>query len=163
MLFFFSIVIALIDSILDDWGLQMTPLDGSIGAYGGLDHLDMDIDSKGNQNFKRNEYREEIRRTNSFLAMEVLAKLTENRKALVVLRLIHLNMYATSVFFLFLFLRCSLQQTSLLSSFTEYYFRIPGLHFSCSLEIFNLNFNNCPTLVKVLFQSHSIPVPLFRK
>lgn len=92
VLFFFSIVIGLIDSILDDWGLQMISADRPGGAFGGVDHQIMDIDSKGNQNFKRTEYRDEIRRTNSFLAMEVLCKLTDNRKAMVLLRLVHLNM-----------------------------------------------------------------------
>ncbi|KAK9291133.1 hypothetical protein L1049_009321 [Liquidambar formosana] len=92
VLSFFSIVISLIDSTLDDWGLQMTSVDRPSGAVGGVDHQNMDLDPKGNQNFMRNEHREQIRRKNSFMAMEVLGKLTESRKAMILLRLIHVTM-----------------------------------------------------------------------
>ncbi|XP_057971679.1 mediator of RNA polymerase II transcription subunit 33A-like [Malania oleifera] len=91
-LFFFSIVIGLVDCTSDDWGLQMTSGDRSSGAFGSGDHQNMEIDSKGNQHLRRNELREQIRRKNSFLAMEVLGKLMESRKAMVLLRLVHLNM-----------------------------------------------------------------------
>lgn len=94
VLFFFSIVVGLIDSTLDDWGLHMTPLDRPSFAIGSSDLLDMDIDFKGSHNFKGNEHREQIRRSNSFMALEVVGKLTESRKAMVILRLVHLNMYA---------------------------------------------------------------------
>jgi hypothetical protein len=75
--FFFSILIALIDSTLDDWGPS-------------TDNNDMDIDFRATHNFKGNE---QMRRTNSFMAIEVLAKLTETRKSMLILRLLHLNMY----------------------------------------------------------------------
>lgn len=74
--FFFSILIALIDSTLDDWGPS-------------TDNNDMDIDFRATHNFKGNE---QMRRTNSFMAIEVLAKLTETRKSMLILRLLHLNM-----------------------------------------------------------------------
>lgn len=92
VLFFFTIVIGLIDSTLEDWGLQMTSVDKPSGAIGGLDHQNMDICSKEEQNFQKNEHREKLKRTNSFMAMEVLGKLTESRKAMVLLHLVHLNM-----------------------------------------------------------------------
>lgn len=92
VLFFFSIVVGLLDSTLDDWGLPVTFLDRASGVARSGDYLNMDIDSKGNKNFKQSEHREQMRRTNSFLAMEVLGTLTENRKAKVLLRLVHLNM-----------------------------------------------------------------------
>lgn len=92
VLFFFSIVVGLLDSTLDDWGLPVTFLDRASGVARSGDYLNMDIDSKGNKNFKQSEHREQMRRTNSFLAMEVLGTLMENRKAKVLLRLVHLNM-----------------------------------------------------------------------
>ncbi|RVW29775.1 Mediator of RNA polymerase II transcription subunit 33B [Vitis vinifera] len=91
VLFFFSIVVGLLDSTLDDWGLPVTFLDRASGVARSGDYLNMDIDSKGNKNFKQSEHREQMRRTNSFLAMEVLGTLMENRKAKVLLRLVHLN------------------------------------------------------------------------
>lgn len=63
-------------------------------AFGGSDN-DMEIDSMESQNLKIKEHHERIRKRNSLLAIEVLAKLTESRKSLVLLRLVHLNMYAS--------------------------------------------------------------------
>lgn len=103
VLFFFSIVVGLLDSTLDDWGFPVTFLDRASGVARSGDYLNMDIDSKGNKNFKQSEHREQMRRTNSFLAMEVLGTLTENRKAKVLLRLVHLNMYAPPFLILFFF------------------------------------------------------------
>lgn len=93
LLFIFSIVIRLIDSTLNDWGLQMTYLDGPSLEFEGADHHDMDIDSKESQNSERNEKRKQIQKMNSFMAMEVLGKLMESKKAMVLLRLVRLNMY----------------------------------------------------------------------
>lgn len=102
-LFFFSIVVSLLDSTLDDWGLPVPFLDKASGVARSGDYLDMDIESKGHKNFKQSDHREQMRRTNSFLAMEVLGTITENRKAKVLLRLVHLNMYATPFLILFFF------------------------------------------------------------
>ncbi|KAL2509777.1 Mediator of RNA polymerase II transcription subunit 33A [Forsythia ovata] len=52
----------------------------------------MDIDFIGNQVHKTNEFHEQIRRTNSFMCLEVLTKLTDNKRAVDLLRLVHLNM-----------------------------------------------------------------------
>lgn len=93
VLYFFSIVIGLVDSILDDWGLQMTSVDGASGTIRSDLSQNMDVNSEGNHFHKRNEHREEIIRKNSFMALEVLGKLTDHRKAMVLLRLVHLNMY----------------------------------------------------------------------
>ena len=93
VLFFFSVVIGLIDSTLDDWGLRMTPIERPSVAVRSTEHIDMDIDFRGSPDFKGNEHHEQMRRTNSFMAIEVLGKLTESRKSVVILRLVHLNMY----------------------------------------------------------------------
>lgn len=95
VLFFFTIVVGLIDSTLDDWGLHMTSRDGPGLVVGSTDLLDMDIDFKGSHNFKGKDYHEHMRRTNSFMALDVVGKLTESRKAMALLRLVHLNMYVS--------------------------------------------------------------------
>ncbi|XP_010278916.1 PREDICTED: mediator of RNA polymerase II transcription subunit 33A-like [Nelumbo nucifera] len=92
VLFLFTVIINLIDSTMDDWGLQPASVGKISGLFGGGEHQDMDIDSKGNQNDKRREHCELLKKTNAFMTMEVLGKLTENRKVMVLLRLVHLNM-----------------------------------------------------------------------
>ncbi|KAI9152792.1 hypothetical protein LWI28_001261 [Acer negundo] len=79
VLFFFTIVDCLIDALFDDMGLQPTA----------ADHHHMDIDSIGIINVENNQ---QIRTNNSLMAIEVLAKLTQDRKAMVLLRLVHFNM-----------------------------------------------------------------------
>ncbi|OUZ99643.1 hypothetical protein BVC80_9061g76 [Macleaya cordata] len=90
VLFIFSVIVGLIDSTLDDWGLHPTFIQS--GIFGGGDHQDMDVDSKVSHGDKRNEHREQLRKANAFTAMEILGKLTENKKAMILLRLVHLNM-----------------------------------------------------------------------
>ncbi|XP_077214711.1 mediator of RNA polymerase II transcription subunit 33A-like isoform X2 [Tasmannia lanceolata] len=92
VLFLYSVITSLIDSTLEDWGLQSNSVDKQRSLYGGVGHQDMDMDVKGNTNDKRNEHREQLRRMNGFMAIEVVGKLTENRNAMVLLRLVHLNM-----------------------------------------------------------------------
>ncbi|XP_057513892.1 mediator of RNA polymerase II transcription subunit 33A-like [Actinidia eriantha] len=92
VLSFFSILIQLIDSTLGDWGLQMTSVDKASEVLRSDDSQNMDVDSKEIQIYKRNDHRDRLRKSNSFLAFEVLGKLMENRKAMVLLRLVYLNM-----------------------------------------------------------------------
>ncbi|CAL5390059.1 unnamed protein product [Camellia sinensis] len=92
VLCFFSIIVGLIDSTSYDWGLQMTSVDKANGEIRSEDNQNMDVDSKESQIYKRNDHRERIRRSNSFVAFELLGKLTENKKATVLLRLVYLNM-----------------------------------------------------------------------
>ncbi|PON47750.1 hypothetical protein PanWU01x14_242170 [Parasponia andersonii] len=92
VLFFFRIITSLIDGVLDDWGLQKTSSDKPSLAFGSTDSKDMDVDARESHGWVRKEHREEMRTMNSFLAMEVLGKLTESRKALLLLRLVHFNM-----------------------------------------------------------------------
>lgn len=101
VLFLFRIITGLIDSTLDDWGLHLTPLDRPSLAFGSPDHHDMDIDLKGSHYGRGDEHHETMRRTNSFMAIEVLAKLTESRKAMAMLHLVHLNMYVHHCLFCF--------------------------------------------------------------
>ncbi|KAJ4978294.1 hypothetical protein NE237_009074 [Protea cynaroides] len=92
VLFLFTVIISLIDCVMDDWGLQPTSIDKLSSIFGVEEHLNMDISSQGNQDDERREHRELLRKRNAFMAMEVLGKLTESRKAMVLLRLVHLNM-----------------------------------------------------------------------
>ena len=95
VLFFFSIMISLIDNTLDDWGFQKMSFDRQTLAFGSTENCDMDIDPKESDNFERNEHHKRMRRMNSLMAMEVVGKLTESRKAMTLLRLVHFNMYVT--------------------------------------------------------------------
>lgn len=101
VLCFFSIVVRLIDSTLRDWGLHMTSVDKETGVVSSEDGKDMDVDSQESQIFRRNEHRERMKKSNSFMAFEVLGKLTENRKATVLLRLVYLNMYVAHFYIRF--------------------------------------------------------------
>ncbi|XP_026413117.1 mediator of RNA polymerase II transcription subunit 33A-like [Papaver somniferum] len=92
VLFFFSIITGLVDCTFDDWGLQPTSIDKTNSIFGVGEHQDMDVDSKGTLNDKRTEHREQLRKANAYTAIEILAKLTENKKATTLLRLVHLNM-----------------------------------------------------------------------
>lgn len=83
VLSFFDLVVRLIDSLFEDMGLQVGP----------LDQQSMEIDSIGNFCVGNNEHFEQIRRKNSLLVIEVLNKLTDSSKAMVLLRLIHFNLY----------------------------------------------------------------------
>lgn len=92
MLFFFSIIIGLIDSTLEDWGLHCSSTDKLSCIYGDGGLQVVDVESKDAYNDTRHEVHERLRRTNSIRAIEVLGELMENRKAVVLLRLILLNM-----------------------------------------------------------------------
>lgn len=94
VLFLFRAIISLIDCTLEDWGLQSSSMDKQCSTYGNGGHQDMDIDAMGNSNDKRHEHRENLRRMNAFMALEVVERLIGNKKAMVLLRLVHLNMPA---------------------------------------------------------------------
>ncbi|WCJ27895.1 Mediator of RNA polymerase II transcription subunit 33A [Euphorbia peplus] len=92
VLYFFTIAIGLIDSTLSDWGLILKSPDVLSGLFGNADNQDMDVDARGSYNIGKYEHREVLRKKNSFFALEVLVKLTESRKALIMLRIVHLNL-----------------------------------------------------------------------
>uniref|UniRef100_A0A6V7QSZ3 Mediator of RNA polymerase II transcription subunit 33A n=1 Tax=Ananas comosus var. bracteatus TaxID=296719 RepID=A0A6V7QSZ3_ANACO len=96
VLFTLCVITSLIDCTLKDFGLPFVSRDGHVNFLSIEGQQTMDIDYKGSSNDKRNEHREQLRRTNSLLALEVVEKMAANRKTQVFLRLIHLNMYAVS-------------------------------------------------------------------
>ncbi|KAJ8898839.1 hypothetical protein K2173_008148 [Erythroxylum novogranatense] len=89
VLFFFSIVTGLVDIICCDWGL--TP-DMPLGPFQSADHHPMEIDNLGDSNTGRTQHRDLLRESNTCTAMEVLTKLTETRKAMLLLHAVHLNL-----------------------------------------------------------------------
>ncbi|PIA59704.1 hypothetical protein AQUCO_00400539v1 [Aquilegia coerulea] len=91
-LFLFSIIVGLIDSTLEDWKLQLSSTDKLNGMFKDSDHQAMDVDSKVDHTDIRLELRERLHKTNSMRAIEVLGELTENKRAVVLLRLVLLNM-----------------------------------------------------------------------
>ncbi|KAG6507964.1 hypothetical protein ZIOFF_033319 [Zingiber officinale] len=87
VLFIMTIITNLIDCTIEDCGLL-----GSAYANGG--NQLMEIDMTTNLNEKRNEHREYLRQSNALMAIEVVEKISSNRRAKVFLRLIHINIQA---------------------------------------------------------------------
>ncbi|XP_047322944.1 mediator of RNA polymerase II transcription subunit 33A-like [Impatiens glandulifera] len=95
VLWLFSIVSALVDSILSDLGLHVTSKDGTSELIKGEDSGNMDIDFQDSEILQTNGHCENIRRLNWHVALDVLGQIIENKKAIVLLRLVHLNMPET--------------------------------------------------------------------
>jgi len=93
VLFFYEIVISLLDCMLIDWGFQVNFSEKSRLVASGEGEDCMDVDRNVAQGFEKSEYHEEIRKRNSFTALEVLERLTESRKATILLQSVLLNMY----------------------------------------------------------------------
>ncbi|CAJ1813668.1 unnamed protein product [Sphenostylis stenocarpa] len=91
VLFFYEIVLALLDCMLIDWGFQVTFSEKSSLIAAGEGEGCMDIDRNVTQSFEKSEYREQMRKRNSFTALEVLERLTESRKATILLQSVLLN------------------------------------------------------------------------
>ncbi|KAF7852282.1 hypothetical protein BT93_L4576 [Corymbia citriodora subsp. variegata] len=91
VLFFFSTIVSLIDSTMDDWGLQIASIGGLRGSSRSMEHHQRNVDIGGREENKRSGHREYKRNMNSLIAMEVLENLTRSRKALAFLRLVHMN------------------------------------------------------------------------
>ncbi|KAK7294927.1 hypothetical protein RJT34_17826 [Clitoria ternatea] len=93
VLFFYNVIVALIDTVLSDWEFRVTFSEKSClvsSSSGGDD--DMEIDRDVTQSFAKSECHERIRKRNPFTALEVLERLTESRKATLLLQSVLLNM-----------------------------------------------------------------------
>ncbi|KAJ0975421.1 hypothetical protein J5N97_017386 [Dioscorea zingiberensis] len=82
--FYLDLISKLIDSTMEDWGLK--------SGYEGEACEAMDVDDVVKMNERRNEHRENLRRTNARLALEVVEKITASKKTRILLRLVRLNM-----------------------------------------------------------------------
>nr|XP_010921239.1 mediator of RNA polymerase II transcription subunit 33A isoform X2 [Elaeis guineensis] len=92
VLSFLSFMTCLIDCTLEDCGFQLPFRDkyGNFNAKEG--HQVMEIDVKESSDERWNRHREQLRGTNALLAIEVVGKITSNKKARVFIRLFYLNM-----------------------------------------------------------------------
>ncbi|XP_027352449.1 mediator of RNA polymerase II transcription subunit 33A-like isoform X2 [Abrus precatorius] len=91
VLFFYNIVVALIDCALRDWGFKMTFSENSC-LVASDDEEYMEIDHNVAQSFEKSEFYEQMRKRNSFTVLEVLERLTESRKATILLQSVLVNM-----------------------------------------------------------------------
>lgn len=83
VLFIVNAITALIDSSLEDWGLPFASKDRTMNE--GNQCVDLDV--KGGSDKK-----DQLRRTNTFTAFEVVENMSSNKRIQVLLRLAHLNM-----------------------------------------------------------------------
>jgi hypothetical protein len=94
VMFVLVVLTKLIDSILEDCGV-------SYGLAGGQDNVysteggrqPMDVDVKRVSSEKQKEHREQLRRKNTGMALDVLHMMVADRKIQSFLRLVFLNMY----------------------------------------------------------------------
>ncbi|KAH7667436.1 hypothetical protein IHE45_12G057800 [Dioscorea alata] len=92
VLFVLSTVTTLMDGALEDWGLKSVSVEKHDTLFASDGWQAMDIDCKGSLNDRRNEHREKLRRSNILMAVDVVAKITADKKAKVLLRLAYFNM-----------------------------------------------------------------------
>ncbi|PKA61809.1 Mediator of RNA polymerase II transcription subunit 33A [Apostasia shenzhenica] len=90
--FVLTIITRLMDAILEDLGMKFVFSDKDANIYVAEDHQDMEIDSTGNLNDKRKEHRDQLRKSNTLMALEVVEKIMSNKKNKAFLHIIHLNM-----------------------------------------------------------------------
>ncbi|KAK9125877.1 hypothetical protein Scep_014723 [Stephania cephalantha] len=90
--FLFSVVVGLTDCTLYDLNLQETSFDTLSNIFDNEEVIDIDIGSNGNCNEERNGHRVQLQRSNTLTTFRALGKLMTNKKALLLLRLIRLNM-----------------------------------------------------------------------
>lgn len=101
MALFFCIVISkLVDCTLEDLGLQLTYLEKASSYNVCL--VNEDLHANGKINDKRHEYRQQLCKKNTLMAMEVAEKMTADNKAKVLLHLLNQNMYSLISEFTFL-------------------------------------------------------------
>ncbi|KAI4324560.1 hypothetical protein MLD38_030039 [Melastoma candidum] len=92
VLFFFEITLTVVDCCVNDWGLSAVSGDRSSSVFGSSGPDKMDMEKKGSNLDDRGSQQVLMRKANSLVAIELLEELTKSRKALILLRLIHLNM-----------------------------------------------------------------------
>lgn len=104
VLFFFEITVALVDCCINDWDLSALSADRPSSMFESTEPEKMDMDKKGSNLDDRGSHQVLMRKANSLVAVELLEELTKSRKALILLRLIHLNMYVREVILLSVYL-----------------------------------------------------------
>ena len=84
VLFVFTLVSSLVDAITEDFGLQLRWSEEQYRLTGNMGH---------DSNSKRHEHRENLRRTNIVVAVDMVRKLTQHKRTSTFLRLVYRNMY----------------------------------------------------------------------
>uniref|UniRef100_A0A8R7UVI2 Mediator of RNA polymerase II transcription subunit 33A n=1 Tax=Triticum urartu TaxID=4572 RepID=A0A8R7UVI2_TRIUA len=92
ILFVLIVITKLIDSVLEDCGISSGTTLEQESVYPNEGPQPMDMDVKGVSAVKQNEQREQLRRKNTVMALEVLHMMAADRKIQAFLRLICLNM-----------------------------------------------------------------------
>jgi hypothetical protein len=92
VLFLFTAISYLLDATAEDWGLQVGWSEKQWILTGSTGQHDMEIDVENTINEKRQRHRENLRRTNSLMAMEAIGKLMEHKRTSSLLRLVRRNM-----------------------------------------------------------------------
>jgi len=92
IMFVLAVVTKLIDSILEDCGLPSGMAEGQESVYAIEGPQPMDLDVKKVSTENQNEHREQLRRKNTVMALDVLHMMVADRKIQSFLRLIFLNM-----------------------------------------------------------------------
>ena len=95
-MFVLAVVTKLIGSILEDCGLPSGMAEGQESVYAIEGPQPMDLDVKKVPTENQNEHREQLRRKNTVMALDVLHMMVADRKIQSFLRLIFLNMYIFS-------------------------------------------------------------------
>lgn len=89
--FVFSVIIHLIDNLLEDCGLQLESAEKGRTSFVNV-ALHMDVDKKENSNDGRNEQHKCLHEINLHVAINALERITANKSAKILLQLAHLNM-----------------------------------------------------------------------
>jgi len=95
-MFVLAVVTKLIDSILEDCGLPSGMAEGQESVYAIEGPQPMDLDVKKVSTENQNEHREQLRRKNTVMALDVLHMMVADRKIQSFLRLIFLNMWLST-------------------------------------------------------------------
>ncbi|XP_057816725.1 mediator of RNA polymerase II transcription subunit 33A [Cryptomeria japonica] len=92
VLFVFTVVCNLLNATAEDWGMQMIWSEKQQILTMNTGQNDMCLDIEDDLNDKRHLHRENLRRTNSMVAIELIGKLMEHRKTASLLCLARRNM-----------------------------------------------------------------------
>ena len=93
VLFVFTLVSSLVDAIAEDFGLQLRWSEERYRLNGNMGQHDMTMEVEDDSNSKRHEHRENLRRTNIVVAVDMVRKLTQQKRTSTFLRLVYRNMY----------------------------------------------------------------------
>lgn len=92
VLFVFTLVLDLVDAIAEDSGLQLRWSEKQSRLTGNVGQCDIAIEVEDDSNSERQEHRENIRRTNIVVAIDMVRKLTQHKRTSTFLRLVYRNM-----------------------------------------------------------------------